>query len=634
MQYTENQPTEQQIWAFLPPHFKGRDGHNRRKCQIGKVPRVKRYKTVEDFDKDDTVRAYVPDVVFTWESLQVAYAQLPDHLRVVSAEQSTKLNTASDSLFNNLRAEQQRAEQETNVQITVVEQDKQTEIDKRREVIDLRVNEAACDMWTFDFDHRAKEWVIDRIYQSGVLSYLEGQQFAKRYRPDGISTFLIRGETVIENASVTLMRDSVRAYIEADPHPLESGELSATYESRLEIYNRQQHLIINPTGLEGLRTHDRPLLRDTATTCYVPYENGIVEITKMGIVLQPYKILHGSCVWQSQVLRRQFNADANGEDSHIAQFIQNISNGELDRIRAKRSAIGYLIHHHGNPAEGQAIICYDEEITNASKPEGGTGKGLFGNAIRQIRPVAVIDGKKHDPNDKFNFQQVNQDTAVVWIDDPIVNHPKPERRFSLEQFFSKLTEGWSIEKKHQQEFRIPPHEGPKLLISSNVVMSNEGSSNVRRQFILEFSNHYKKQIRDGNEKPIVAEHGCVFFSEDWDAQEWQRFDRYMMGCVLEYMREGLQPCTPRSANQNHLRQTAGEDFYDWVTTHQGTGLVAGQEYSRDELLREYRTYAGLSDTQVQPRGFTNNVTQYAKSKGWKYERGRGQRNISFTLLPL
>ncbi|MBD2702641.1 hypothetical protein IC229_18485 [Spirosoma sp. BT702] len=479
-------------------------------------------------------------------------------------------------------------------------------------IIFIRKDEVTIDLWTFEKDSKTQEWVLSGLYRTGILEYLQGLLFAKRYRPDNFSTSLIRGDSIIEPVIDTNMRDCLKAYIESKPYPLSVDYITATYEGRLEIYNRQQHLTVNPKNLEGLHTHARPLLRDTETACYIPYKNGIIAVKAGSVKILPYDFLQDRCVWKSQVINRVFDPSANGEECHFALFLLNITNREPDRLRSFRTAIGYLIHHYGNPAEGQAVICYDEEITDARKPEGGTGKGLFGNAIRQIRPVAVIDGKKFDQNDRFCFQQVNEDTAIVWIDDPVVNHPKAERRFTLERFFSLLTEGWSIERKHEKAFRIPAKEGPKLLISSNVVMPNEGSSNIRRQFIIEFGNHYKRQIKRGNEKPIQAEHGCIFFSDDWDAEEWQRFDQYMIGCVEEYLRDGLQPYTLRSADQNRLRQVAGEEFYEWVTTYQNTGLVPDQEYNRDELFREYKAFAGLPDNQTVTRAFTNNITQYAK----------------------
>ncbi|GAB3327863.1 hypothetical protein GCM10027299_29070 [Larkinella ripae] len=499
------------------------------------------------------------------------------------------------------------------------------------EIILLRKDEVAVDLWTFERDNKTDDWVITGIYRTGVFLLLEGKQFGKRFRPDKGSTFLIQGDVIIKPVIDTLMRDELKAYIESRQEKMKVRYVSATFEGRLEIFNRQQHLTINPKSLEALTTHTRPLLRDTESECFIPYRNGIVKVTGESLSILPYSFLEDRCVWQSQVLEREFDPAAKGGECHFAQFIRNVTNNEPDRLQAFRTAIGYLIHHYGNAAEGQAVICYDEEITDARKPEGGTGKGLFANAIRQIRPIAVIDGKKFDQNDRFCFQEVNEDTAVVWIDDPVVNHPKPERRFTLERFFSLLTEGWAIEKKREHAFRIPFKEGPKLLISSNVVMNNEGSSNIRRQFIIEFGNFYKSKIKRGNERPIQAVHGCIFFSDDWNADEWKRFDRYMIGCVLDYLRLGLQPYGLRSADQNRLRQTAGEEFYEWITTYKGAGILPDEVYNRDEVFRDYKTFAGLNDTSTPNRGFTNNITQYAKSKGWKYVRGTDPRIITFML---
>jgi hypothetical protein len=496
-------------------------------------------------------------------------------------------------------------------------------------IIIIRKDEVAVQLWTFERD-KVKGWNLSGLYRTNVLKLLEQGGFCKRYSTNQ-TTFLIQGGVIIEMVSDTIMRDYVKAHIESSTVPLSADYVNATYEGRLEIYNRQQHLIINAKGLEGLRTHTRPLLRDTESTCYLPFENGIVQITANETKILPYSELTEFCIWKTGIIPRHYNPDAEADNCHYAQFIRNVSKKEPDRLAAFKSAIGYLIHNYGNPAEGQAIICYDEEITDANKPEGGTGKGVFGNAIGKMRPVAVIDGKKFDPNDRFCFQQVNRDTAVVWVDDPNVNHHKPERRFTLERFFSLSTEGWQVEKKNKDAFTIPAGESPKLLISSNVILSNEGSSNLRRQFVLEFSPHYKQKIKRGNEKPIQAEHGCNFFSSDWDTAEWQRFDRYMIRCVQDYLQNGLKPYTLRNANQNRLRQTAGEDFCEWVSTYEGEGLTIGRVYERDALWLNYKAFAGLPPHETNTRGFTNKITSYAQGKGWKYERGNNQRGITFTL---
>ena len=495
--------------------------------------------------------------------------------------------------------------------------------DEQSGIIEIRTDEVAYSLWTFERDIKTNIWSLAGIYRNGILAYLESNQFAKRYRPDETTTLLIRGDTIIEPVIPTLMRDCMKQYIESDNGPLNVKYLTATYEGRLELFNRQQHLIINPKGLELLQTHARPLQRDTDSSCFLPYQNGIVEITADSIHLHSYAMLDKTCVWKSQVLQRRFDTAMPGNGCHYARFVNNVTNEEPARLRAFRSAIGYLIHNFISPAEGQAVLCYDEKV--ADKPEGGTGKGLFANAIQQMRPVALLDGKKFDPNDRFCFQQVNEDTVVVWMDDP-----KPN--FSLERFFSTLTEGWIIEKKNQTAFRIPAKEGPKLLICSNPTLSNEGSSNVRRQFIIEFSNHYQKQIRVGNEKPIQAEHGCIFFSDDWSATEWQKFDAYMVGCVQDYLRDGLQPYPLHSVNQNRLLQTAGPDFVEWVKTHGGTGLQAECDYSPGELFNEFKTRYGTEDWKQ--RRFTDAIKRYAKALNLTYlSTGNGHRP-TFRLVPI
>lgn len=486
----------------------------------------------------------------------------------------------------------------------------------------------AVDLWIFKYDTKHETWSFATIYRTRLLELLGSMAYYKRYRPNGGSTFYIQGEQVIEEIIETRIQDATTAYIDSNSNPLiadyNDNQLTASYAARREKFFNQTNLFFNGRFLSNLATHSRPLLRDTPTTCYVAFQNGIVEVTAAGVQLKPYSILDDSCIWKSQVLPREYDLNTVGDECHFARFINNIANQEQQRIWAFWSAIGYLIHNYNSPADGQAVICYDEEITDTKTPQGGTGKGIFGNAIKQIRPVAALDGKKFDPNDRFCFQQVGEDTVIVWIDDP-------KSDFNLERFFSLQTEGWTIEKKNQTTFKIAAKESPKLLVSTNVVLNNEGSSNVRRQFILEFSSHYKKQIRAGNEKPIQAEHGCVFFTDDWDTAEWNRFDSFMIGCVHFYLKHGQQYYRPHNVGQNRLRQTAGDDFYEWVNTYEnGTGLLPDKDYVPSDLFFDFKTRYFLGD-EVKQRGFTNNIGKYARSKGLQYVKGPSNNYPTFRL---
>ena len=131
---------------------------------------------------------------------------------------------------------------------------------------------------------------------------------------------------------------------------------------------------------------------------------------------------------------------------------------------------------------------------------GGTGNGLIANAIKQLRNIAKVDGKLLNTTNRFKFELVNPDSQIVWIDDP-------KKDFEFETLFSCLTDGWTIERKYLPQFFIKPEDSPKVLICSNVVLNRKGTSNKRRQFIVELNDYYSSKFVTGNESPIEEEHG-------------------------------------------------------------------------------------------------------------------------------
>ncbi|GAA4470452.1 hypothetical protein GCM10023189_59070 [Nibrella saemangeumensis] len=499
--------------------------------------------------------------------------------------------------------------------------------DMRPTVVVLKPDyEVAIDLWLFKFNPKAEVWGFAGIYRDGALRVLELKGYYKRYRPDENSFYFIQSEeNIIHEVITTRMLDSVKAYVEADRTHIKQGPYEATYEARSETLKRQVHLLFNDRFLQSLATHTRPILQDTKDRCFIPFKNGIVEVTAKGIRLLPYSMLDKSCVWRTHVIQRDFKPNA-PTHCHFATFHRNVSNDEPDRIKSMMSATGYLIHHYNSPSDGQAVILYDEEITDGKTPQGGTGKGVFCKATAQFRPVAVIDGKKFDPNDRFCFQQVNLDTVIIQIDDP------DRKKFSFERFYSVLTEGITVEKKNEHAFKIPLLESPKIVISTNSVLESEGSSNIRRQFVLEFSDYYKKRIKFGEKSnPIVDVHGCTFFTDDWDDDEWSRFDRYMVDCVHTYLKDGLQPYKSRNVAANRLKQITGDDFFDWVTTcDEGAGLVPDREYQTAELFNDFKTRYAIDD--LKQRGFTNKIKAYAASKGLTYKVSPDKKIPKFSLL--
>jgi hypothetical protein len=274
------------------------------------------------------------------------------------------------------------------------------------------------------------------------------------------------------------------------------------------------------------------------------------------------------------------------------------------------TGIGYLLHHYFRESEGQAVLFYDETITDVKTPQGGSGKGLIVNAIKQLRNVTKIDGKHLDISNRFRWEQVSPSTQVVWLDDMM-----PDFDFSI--LHSNLTDGMTIERKYLSQFLIQPKDAPKTVLCSNSIIKGGGSTNRRRQFIVELSDFYSRQIIKGDEKPIEREHGCLFFDNDaWPAEEWDLFFSVMLDCAYQYLNYGLVHNTGVNVEMNRLRQATNEDFVMWAIEKVFEKNV---EYDTKEHFNSFVSIYYGETHAIGQRTFTGWLKEYAAFKGGRLE---------------
>ena len=145
-----------------------------------------------------------------------------------------------------------------------------------------------------------------------------------------------------------------------------------------------------------LSTIDIYFVEDTKNTSYLYYLNCAVRITKNEVVKIDYVDL-GGYVWKDHVIDRSFNICEITEKCDYAKFIYNISGKNEERVKSIESTIGFLLHGHKNQSYCPAVILNDEVVSD--NPEGGTGKGIFMNALGHMKKVVTIDGKL------FNFEK-------------------------------------------------------------------------------------------------------------------------------------------------------------------------------------------------------------------------------------
>lgn len=262
-------------------------------------------------------------------------------------------------------------------------------------------------------------------------------------------------------------------------------------------------------------------LKDTKDICYLFYENGVVEVKKDSQILKPYNNF-GLSIWKDQVIKRNY-IDSDHHKSKYREFIWKISGENVHRYNTFQTVIGYLIHSYKSKGNNKAIILNDEMISD--EPNGRSGKGLFWNALSNMKKVQSLNGKKFSFNDAFPYQSIKTDCQVLVFDDV-------KRNFTFENLFSVITEGIEITYKGKDTIKLPVEDSPKILITTNYVLKGTGGSHDARKFEVELSSFF-----NANHTPSDY-FGHMFF-DDWDAEEWARFDCYMIECVKKYLTNGL-----------------------------------------------------------------------------------------------
>ena len=376
----------------------------------------------------------------------------------------------------------------------------------------------------------------------------------------------------------------------------------------LDKFHNVQASYFSPGSIDILKALKKPFLRDEAEHSYFFFRNGVIKVSASVQELIPYEQIHDQLIWKSWIKDHDINLEGDGQKAMFGDFITNVS-GDEHYKKGFVSAIGYLLSNYNLPSKNQAVILYDEKIADLDNPAGGTGKGILAKALSQLRKQVVIDGKKFNSDSSFAFQNVTNDTQIIFLDDV-------KAKFDFKHFYSILTEGLTVEQKNKTSEKFDPKYSPKIMMSSNSVMSNKGNSNKRRQYTLEFTDFYSSKIITGTEEPVKDHHGCMFF-DDWIEAEWNRFYLFMMDCAKEYLNTGLISIQPKSLNENLLLQQTSEEFYQWVKEQDfepNTGYDRGKYYN--DLQIEY--YGESRD--FTPQKFTNFLKTFADSKGWKFDQ--------------
>ena len=395
---------------------------------------------------------------------------------------------------------------------------------------------------------------IIKIVHILFKNFLEDNGFYK-FNPEGSKNYVFVKVTnnLIDHTSEKEIKDFILNYL------LEIEDYTIyNYFAEKTKYFREEFL----TLLSSISVY---FIEDTKDSAYLYYKNCAVELTKNSITTIDYIDL-GGYVWKDHVIDRTFTLCDVG-DCNYKNFISNICGSDDSRIKSMETTIGYLLHGWKNLAYCPAVILNDEVITD--NPEGGTGKGLFMNALSHMKKLVFIDGKSFNFERSFAYQTVSADTQILCFDDV-------KKYFDFERLFSVITEGLTLEKKNKDAIKIPFSKSPKIAITTNYAISGEGTSFERRKWELELAQHYTKDFT-----PLV-EFGKLMFG-DWNDNEWCQFDNYMIRNLQNYLDTGLLKSEFVNLKIRKLSAKTGHDFIEWC------GLLGETAY-QDKLKFNVKIY--------------------------------------------
>lgn len=431
---------------------------------------------------------------------------------------------------------------------------------------EIEDNQKSVDLSKGKFWYYNKAGAI-KILLSELQTVLSRNGGFWKYRTPDKQTRIVRTlSAIVEISTTEEMKTFTLDYVR-DNFPDDYGAVS---ESVLVSGEK----LFSKSALEFMPERHINFIKHTLTKAVYPFKNGVVEVTKDITTIIPYDKLHGF-VWASQVIQMNYSQTI-WAHCEFERFVHAISSENEARKIYGEQVIGYLCHTYKDPSRSYAIVLA-EEVENEGAG-GGTGKGIFFKAIKKIINVAIIGGKNFKHDKSFNFQRVDLDTQLIVIDDC-------RKNFDFEGLYDSITEGLTVEKKNKPEFRIDFEQAPKFLLSTNYTISISGEHGRRRSKVLEFGEFF------GPKRTPLDYFGHRMF-DDWDQDEWNRFYCYMMHCVAQYLKNGIQPIDSTiTIQRKDIRNRFTKEFLQfWDESINKTG----QEMFVSDLYNNFLEASGNS----------------------------------------
>lgn len=370
-------------------------------------------------------------------------------------------------------------------------------------------------------------------------------------------------------------------------------------DARLSFLVKNSSKFINLEKLQYLPALDEKFNQDTKEFSYFYFEDAFIRVDNNGNMQSfNYSNLDG-LIWKNQIVQRPAPdiTKKDGPAGDFRMFLMKVTTAEKtpERFASLVSAIGYMLDRYKNSAVTKAVIFCDEGEIASLDPDssqGGTGKSLICKAISQMRNTAYYNGKTFNFNSNFAWQKINDDTEIIWIDDTT-------KWFKFENLFPMITGDFEIEKKNQNAYTIPFNRAPKFVIPTNYTIPSQDVSTKRRLFEVELAPVY-------NEKHTPVDDFGKRFFDDWDRDEWERFDLFMISTVRFFRKNGLKEYEKINLDLRKLLQAVPQEFLEFFEAY----IETNKRFANSDLFADFIKEAPGKNGAVKPKSVTRWVKAY------------------------
>ena len=364
-----------------------------------------------------------------------------------------------------------------------------------------------------------------------LTRFLNKNNFYYYYKDKDNCTLIFEVNNVIQEVSEDFIIKFIQNYIDnlKDDYYFDNNK-NFGKEAIRTAFNNFSPQKFNQV-LHNLARREIEINKDEKGVCYKYFKNCIVKVTKNKVECLNYNNINKK-VWQKKVIQYDFTYNNNYQSCDAYRFHKLVTASKnLDgaiiyndnRFNALRSSLGYLMYDYKSELDNKSIVFCEEQL---SENGGRTGKTLTCKMLEQMGCIlAKINGRKVDFSNRFLFQNVDVDTDIIQFDDT-------DEKFDFSGLYSILTNGLTIEKKNRTAVQLTHTNSPKIVITTNQVLTDESSSGKGRKFEVEYSDYFN------DEYTPLDEFKRTFF-EGWDKEEWNKFFNYMIANIQLYLQKNL-----------------------------------------------------------------------------------------------